>query len=84
MNLSIHLDAETEARLRDEAQRLGKDLEAVALDALHEHLAASGEPPAPSSLADWRVRLDAMLRSLPRVAVDVDDRRETIYEGRGQ
>ena len=60
-----------------------RDLSTIALDILKKEL----NEPATTKPGDlpyevWRERFEAMLKDLPRVDVEVDDCRETIYEGR--
>jgi hypothetical protein len=78
MNLILHLPAETEAKLLERARASGKDVEALALEALSEQLAVDDRSPMlPHDV--WHARLDAMLVSMPRRNPDADFSRETIY-----
>jgi hypothetical protein len=79
MNLILHLPAETEAKLLDRARASGKDVEALALEALSEKLADDDRSPTLPRDA-WHARLDAMLASMPRGNPDADFSRETIYD----
>ncbi len=87
MTLHILLNPETEARLRQRAAEAGKDPATYAREALEEQLAfspdsASAQPPLPTNqrVAEFH---DWVSRHRP-VGHFIDDRRETIYEGRGE
>ena len=55
MNLLLHVPPETEVKLLSHARAIGKDAEAVALDALRERF--SDDEPSPMLPADeWRAR----------------------------
>jgi hypothetical protein len=83
MNLTLHLSAELEAKLREQAKAEGKPLEDVALEALQDKLVLEEEGRLPRD--KWHARFDAFLASIPHTnATFVDDSRESIYEGRGE
>jgi predicted DNA-binding protein len=85
MNLTLTLTPETEARLKEQAARVGKAPESVALEALEEKLSIEEPPAATLPPDEWRARFNALLASLPRTeATFVDDSRESIYDGRGE
>jgi hypothetical protein len=78
MNLILHLPAETEAKLLERARVSGKDVEALALEALSEKLADDDR----SSMLPrdaWHARLDAMLASMPHGNPNADFSRDSIY-----
>ena len=86
MTLQIELPPETEAKLRQEAAAAGKDPATFAREALEEKLAWSNAATAEESkltkeqrIAEWSAWAD----SHTPLGHDVDDSRETIYEGRG-
>lgn len=87
MALQIELPPETEARLREQAAAAGKDPAAFAREAVEEKLAVSSEATTESSklsveqrIAEWM----AWAESHAPIGHDVDDSRESIYEGRGE
>lgn len=85
MNLMLHLASETEAKLREQAARSGKSLEALALEALEEKLAGSDDSSAMLPSDIWKAKFDEFLANLPRSgATTVDDSRESIDHGRGE
>jgi predicted transcriptional regulator len=84
MHLTIHLTPETEARLNEQARLLGQSPEAVVLAAVQEKLASVDEGENLSNekrIAEYRAWLASHPASLAR---EVDDSRESIYEGRGE
>jgi hypothetical protein len=83
MNLIIHLPAETEAILLQQARATGKEVETLALEALSEKL-CSDSPSPMLALAEWHARLDAMIESMPHGNPDADFSRDSIYGGRGE
>ncbi len=87
MTLRIELSPETEARLREQAAATGKDPAAFAREAVEEKLALFTEATTESSrlsveqrIAEWM----AWAESHAPLGHDVDDSRESIYEGRGE
>lgn len=85
MNLMLHLTSETEAKLREQAARSGKSLEALALEALEDMLAECDDSSRLLSSDAWKAKFREFLASLPHSdAAFVDDSRESIYEGRGE
>ena len=87
MTLQIELPPETEARLREEAAAAGMDPATFVREAVEEKLAGSGdattEPsklPAAQRIAEWLAWADSHVP----LGRDVDDSRESIYEGRGE
>ncbi len=81
MNLILHLPAETEAKLLECARASGKDVEALALEALSEKLEDDDRSPMLPRDA-WHARLDAMLATTPHGNPDADLSRESIYGDR--
>jgi hypothetical protein len=85
VNLTLHLTADTEARLRQQAALAGKSLEALALEALEAKLEEGDDPSVMLAADTWNAKFDEFLANLPRTAATfVDDSRESIYEGRGE
>jgi hypothetical protein len=89
MVLNISLSPETEARLKQLATAEGKDLASVVLEAVEEKLDAADENAGPGERhrlsADlWVARLRQWASSHRRLPEEADDRRESIYEGRGE
>ena len=83
MNLMIHLPPETETKLFQQARATGKEVEALALEALLEKL-ASEEPSPMLPLDEWHARFDAMMESMPRGNPEADFSRDGIYDDRGK
>jgi hypothetical protein len=84
MHLTIHLTPETEAKLNEQARLLGQSPEAVVLTAVQEKLASVDDAANISNekrMAEFRAWLASHPSSTSR---QVDDSRESIYEGRGQ
>lgn len=73
MNLTLHLSAELEAKLRQQAEATGKAPEDVALDALEEHLLAE-----PSSVAiprhQWQAKFREWIATMPHGNPNADPR----------
>jgi hypothetical protein len=92
MTVIVNLSEETEQVLRKKAAREGQNLDAY-LQGLAERDARQDKssPPlsghvdsSPQTPEEWVSQLYAWAaRQTPR-AVDLDDRRETIYSGRGE
>jgi predicted transcriptional regulator len=83
MNLTLHLPAELEARLRQEARAAGKAPEDLAVEALEEKL--SCEPStAEIPLDQWQAEFREWIAAMPRGNPDADLGRDSIYEGRGE
>jgi hypothetical protein len=83
MDLLLHLPPDTEARLLERARAMGKDAEALTLEALREKL-ASDEAASMLPLDEWHARFDALIASMPRGNPGADFSRESIYDGRGE
>ena len=85
MNLTLHLSAELESKLRAQAQAMGKPPEELVLNAVQDKLASPEDSSAMLPREQWQARFEAFLASIPRTnATFVDDSRESIYEGRGE
>jgi hypothetical protein len=85
MNLTLHLPPQTEARLKEQATRMGKSPEELALEALQERLAIDSQAEASSSPASRLAEFQAWLAAHPASSTQVlDDSRESIYRGRGE
>jgi hypothetical protein len=62
---------------------MGKDAEAVALDALRENL--SGDDASPMlPLEEWHAKFNALIAAMPHGNPNADFSRESIYDGRGE
>jgi hypothetical protein len=93
-SLTIHLAADVEQKLRDQASRAGKSLETYVVDlaerAAKEHSANGVVKPIASvrpedlSAEEWVAKFRAWVDSQPRRDVIADDSRESIYEGCGE
>jgi len=82
MHLKLTLTGETEARLVEQAAKIGKTPETLAVEAIQEKLAGETPPPPQAqSVAEFRAWLAAHPASSATV---LDDSRESIYRGRGE
>ena len=84
MNLVLHLETETEIRLKQQADLTGKKPEVLAIEAIEEKLAQRPSSARQISVKEWIKRFDAWVASHPSRNQFVDDSRESIYEGRGE
>lgn len=85
MTLTLNLTPETEAWLKEEADRTGKSPEELALEALKEKVAYEAESAAVLPASSWLTEFHSWLAAHPAsTAAVLDDSRETIYEGRGE
>lgn len=84
MNLTLHLNTEMEARLREISQQTGKEPEALAIEALQEKLADHNGATADISADEWLKKFREWIASMPQGNPDADFSRESIYEGRGE
>lgn len=86
MILSLNLSPETEARLKTQALKSGKSPEELVLEALTERLTSDGSDSDDQITAKRRKQeFQAWLAAHPSVpGTNVDDSRESIYEGRGE
>ena len=84
MNLTLHLKPETEAKLRDEATRTGKDPEKLALEAIEEKLATQPEAGELLSTESRLSRFRALIASMPDGNPNADLSRDAAYSDRGQ
>ncbi len=87
--LNLPLSPEQEARLRDRAAAVGKDLTEYVLDVVNEELEMGESMPSAdaavaSTANQWVRDLHAWAAGHPAVGRIVDDSRESIYEGRGE
>lgn len=82
MNLTLHLTAEEEAKLKQQAAMTGKRPEQLALEALQDKL--SGEPISPPLLSpeEWLPQFDAWVGDHPSRNPHFDDSRDSIYPDR--
>ena len=83
LNITLHLEADVEARLTERASRLGKPLAAAAVKVIAEALSASAAP-REISKEPWQREFNDLLTSRPSAVHFVDDCREGIYEGCGE
>jgi hypothetical protein len=85
MNLILRIPPDTEAQLKEQAELVGKSPEDLALEALQEKLASSADSaemlPPDTRLAEFR---DWMASHPVSLARDLDDSRDSIYEGCGE
>jgi len=78
MHLKLRLNAELEARLKEQAAMAGRQPEEFALEALQEKLAAEGAAPSLST-DDWLRQFDSWVGNQVSRNPHVDDSRESIY-----
>jgi hypothetical protein len=76
--VAVTLSARVADRLQRKADALG-----VPLDQYLDRLADQDTPPDEANAA-WVARLEAWAASSPPRGVNLDDSRESIYEGRGE
>lgn len=85
MTVTIELTTEIEAALRRRAAASGEDLETYVRQLVANSLIEESEVVPPRrSAAEFEQRLDAWIATLPRVDHEIDDSRESIYEGCGE
>ena len=84
MNLILRLSSDIEAKLREQAAITGQSPEELALQALEEQLAASTQLPAGISADEWVADIRSWAESHRHLPREADDRRESIYAGRGE
>lgn len=85
MNLVLQLTPATEAKLRAQASREGRQPEAIALEALEERLDLPAERPGGALTPDeWARKVRSVAAALPHGNPNADFSRESIYEGRGE
>jgi plasmid stability protein len=82
--VTIQLPDDVERELQARAQAQGQDVASVALDLLRASLAESKPNADPNKIPyeQWHAAFRAWAASATKIDVVVDDRRETIYEGR--
>ncbi|MCG3128480.1 MAG: hypothetical protein CHACPFDD_03369 [Phycisphaerae bacterium] len=88
MTLHIPLTAESEARLREYAAAVGKDVTSLVAEAIEEKLSlldgAREAQRRPRTTEEWLAEFDAWVDSHKPAGNVADDSREGIYEGRGE
>ncbi len=89
MTIHIPISPQTEAKLREQAQALGKDITSFVLEVLEEKLACSASAQGEENREDlpaeqWIIRLREWASSHAPLPYEADDSREGIYEGRGE
>jgi hypothetical protein len=84
MTLTLHIAADLEARLLEQAEAEGKPPEDLTLEALEARLAATDEPSAMLPRSAWEQEFKALLATMPDGNVDADLSRAGLYEGRGE
>jgi plasmid stability protein len=84
MTLTLQFPPDIEAKLRERAAAVGKDVETLVREAVEAKLA--GEPTAQPDLTpeEWVAQFDAWMKSRKMVYHPVDDSRESIYADRGE
>jgi hypothetical protein len=82
MTLTLTLSPETEAKLAERAQAIGKTPEAVVLDAIDESLAAEGGVPSSLPVSERLRQFDDWVKSHQSHNPTFDDSRESIYPDR--
>jgi hypothetical protein len=82
MTVTLHLQPETEQKLRDKAARAGQTLEAYLEQLAAASVGSSGA--AHLSAEEWIAEFRAWVASHKPLATLADDSRESIYEGRGE
>jgi predicted transcriptional regulator len=84
MHLTIHLSADTEAKLKEQARLTGRSPEELAVEALQEKLAYGLEPAMSLSTSSRLAEFHAWLASMPAGNPNADLSRESIYGNRGE
>jgi hypothetical protein len=90
MRVTIHLEPDTDRRLREKATQRGQTVEdylrQLAEEAADSPAVAQEPPPAPPDRTpeEWVAAWRAWVASHRPGAVIADDSRESIYEGRGE
>ena len=83
MNITLELPPDLRDKLAEQAARLARPLEAVALQAIEESLSA--EPTAKQlSREEWHREINAWVASHRPISHLVDDSRESIYGDDGR
>jgi hypothetical protein len=84
MLLTLHLIADTEAKLKEQARLTGKSPEELAVEALQEKLAYDPEPAMSRSVSSRLAEFRAWIASMPAGNPDADISRESIYRNQGE
>lgn len=85
MTIQIQVSAETEAKLRRQAEVQGKDISTFVLQALEEKLAFAEVSMTGNDTAQQRIaQLRTWAASHASLPYEADDSRESIYQGRGE
>lgn len=84
MNLTLHLSSELAAKVREQAEALGKAPEEVVLQALAEQLETQTLSTAGLSAEQWIADIRGWATSHRSLSREADDSRESIYAGRGE
>ncbi len=84
MTVNLTLPDEIERTLRMRAAAAGQDAESFLRQIVADSLSQETETPDPGAISpiDFRARLDAWIALHPVLNHNVDDSRESIYEGR--
>jgi hypothetical protein len=82
MNITLHLTAETEARLQAEAASTGKRPEELVLEALRDKFSTEPSSTATLTTEEWLRQFDAWVGGLESRNPHFDDSRESIYPDR--
>lgn len=83
MNITLELPPELRDKLAEEAARLARPVEAVALQAIEASLGTETGTQR-SSREEWQQELQAWIASHPPISHGVDDSRDSIYGNDGQ
>lgn len=83
MNVRINLPAELEAKLRRDAEMSGLDVETLILEAVKSQYFEE-EPSREKTRRDFRTWLKHFRRNTRPMRNEMDDSRESMYEGRGE
>ena len=84
VNVTLELSAEMENKLATLAKENGGTVAGVAREILKKALYDPATTTNPNDLPYeiWHARFEAWVKSHPKIDVELDDSRETIYEGR--
>jgi len=84
MNIVLQLSPETEAKLLQQAVRVGKPPEELAMKALEEQLAAESPVLETQTAQQWIADFHRWAESHRQLPHEADDSRDSIYAGRGE
>lgn len=84
MNFNLAFSAQVERALRDRAAAAGKDVSTIIAEIVTENLVDASSAAPPREHGEVIDRLRAFARLHPQIDTLLDDRRESIYEDRGE